>query len=119
LERDAGRRGGRVARPRRGAGAGAVGPGRDVPRPARAGGGAVSELSTALEMAAAVRAGEASARELVDRSLAAIEERDGEIHAFNLVTADAARRAADAVDARVAAGEDPGRLAGVPIALKD
>ncbi len=79
----------------------------------------MSELTTALGMAAAVRTGEVSARELVDRSLAAIEERDGEIHAFNLVTAEAARQAADAVDARVAAGEDPGRLAGVPIALKD
>jgi len=79
----------------------------------------VSELSTAVEMAAAVRSREVSARELVDRSLDAIEARDGEIHAFNLVTADAARAAADAVDAKVAAGEDPGPLAGVPIALKD
>ena len=35
------------------------------------------------------------------------------------MTDDAARAAADAVDAAVAAGEDPGPLAGVPIALKD
>src|SRR6476469_9515978 len=45
--------------------------------------------------------------------------RDDEIHAFNLVLADEARGAAGAVDARVAAGEDPGPRAGVPIALKD
>src|SRR4051812_33899250 len=60
-----------------------------------------------------------SAVEVLDAHLAAIEAREDEIHAFNLVTADAARAAAAAIDARVAAGEDPGPLAGVPIALKD
>ena len=78
-----------------------------------------SGSETALGIAAAVRAGERSAREVVDVHLAAIEAREAEIHAFNLVTADAARAAADDVDRRVAAGEDPGPLAGVPIALKD
>ena len=42
-----------------------------------------------------------------------------ELHAFNLVMRDDALAAADAIDARVAAGEDPGPLAGVPVALKD
>jgi aspartyl-tRNA(Asn)/glutamyl-tRNA(Gln) amidotransferase subunit A len=74
---------------------------------------------TALEIARQVRAGERSARDVVDEHLARITEREPELHAFNLVTDDAARAAADAVDARVAAGEDPGPLAGVPIALKD
>ena len=37
----------------------------------------------------------------------------------NLVTVDAAREAAASVDAAIAAGRDPGPLAGVPIALKD
>ena len=74
---------------------------------------------TALELAAAVRAGERSAREVVDEHLAAIEAREPELHAFNLVLADEARAAADDVDRRVAAGEDPGPLAGVPVALKD
>jgi aspartyl-tRNA(Asn)/glutamyl-tRNA(Gln) amidotransferase subunit A len=74
---------------------------------------------TALDIAAAVRAGTHPAVDVVDEHLAAIEARDGEIHAFNLVLADEARRAALAVDRRVAAGEDPGPLAGVPIALKD
>jgi len=75
--------------------------------------------STAVGVAATVRAGERSAREVLETHLAAIEEREGEIHAFNLVTASAARAAADDVDRRVAAGDDPGPLAGVPIALKD
>jgi aspartyl-tRNA(Asn)/glutamyl-tRNA(Gln) amidotransferase subunit A len=74
---------------------------------------------TALEIAAAVRRGERSARSVVDEHLAAIAGRDDELHAFNLITGDDARAAADAIDARVAAGEDPGPLAGVPIALKD
>ncbi len=45
--------------------------------------------------------------------------REPELHAFNLVMADDALAAADAVDAVVGRGEDPGPLAGVPVALKD
>jgi aspartyl-tRNA(Asn)/glutamyl-tRNA(Gln) amidotransferase subunit A len=61
----------------------------------------------ALEVAAAVRRGEGSAAEAVEAALAAIERRDGELHAFNTVTVDEARAAAADVDRRVAAGEDP------------
>ncbi len=74
---------------------------------------------TALELAAAVRGGTRSAREVVDEHLAVVAARDGELNACNLVMDDAARAAADAVDAAVARGDDPGPLAGVPIALKD
>jgi aspartyl-tRNA(Asn)/glutamyl-tRNA(Gln) amidotransferase subunit A len=74
---------------------------------------------TAQELAAAVRAGERSAREVVEEHLARIEARDPELHAFNLVTAEEALAAADEVDRTVAGGGDPGPLAGVPIALKD
>ncbi len=79
----------------------------------------MSSPTTAVAIAAAVRAGERSAREVLDEHLARIEAREGELHAFNLVTADAARQAADDIDRRIAAGEDPGPLAGVPVALKD
>ena len=74
---------------------------------------------SALDIAAAVRSGARSAAEVVDEHLARIETSDGEIHAFNLVTAELAREQAAAVDATIAAGGDPGPLAGVPIALKD
>jgi aspartyl-tRNA(Asn)/glutamyl-tRNA(Gln) amidotransferase subunit A len=74
---------------------------------------------TAIEIAAAVRAGDRSARQVVDEHLARIDERETELHAFNLVLSDEARAAADAIDTRVAQGEDPGPLAGVPVALKD
>jgi aspartyl-tRNA(Asn)/glutamyl-tRNA(Gln) amidotransferase subunit A len=74
---------------------------------------------TAIEIAAGVGAGERKAREVIEEHLARIAERDGELNAFNLVTADEARAAADEIDRRVAAGEHPGPLAGVPVALKD
>ena len=74
---------------------------------------------TAIEIAAAVRRGERTARSVVEEHLAAIGAREGEIHACNTVLTDAARAGADSVDAAVARGEDPGPLAGVPVALKD
>jgi aspartyl-tRNA(Asn)/glutamyl-tRNA(Gln) amidotransferase subunit A len=76
-------------------------------------------VSSALEIASAVRAGERSARGVVEEHLAAIDARDGELHAFNLVTREEALARADEIDAEVASGGDPGPLAGVPIALKD
>jgi aspartyl-tRNA(Asn)/glutamyl-tRNA(Gln) amidotransferase subunit A len=51
--------------------------------------------------------------------LAEIDARDGEINAFNTVTADLARARAAEIDEGVEVGRDMGRLAGVPIALKD
>jgi len=76
-------------------------------------------VRTASEVAAAVRAGTTTASSLVEQHLAAIDARESEIHAFNLVMADEARAAAAHVDAEVAAGRDPGPLAGVTVALKD
>jgi aspartyl-tRNA(Asn)/glutamyl-tRNA(Gln) amidotransferase subunit A len=74
---------------------------------------------SAIETAASVRAGTRSAREAVEDALGQIRAGDGPIHAFLVVTEEAALERADAVDAAVARGEDPGPLAGVPIALKD
>ena len=74
---------------------------------------------SARGLAAAVRSGERSARSVVDEHLETIRSGEPEIHAFNLVLADEALAAADEVDRRGAAGEDPGPLAGVPVALKD
>jgi aspartyl-tRNA(Asn)/glutamyl-tRNA(Gln) amidotransferase subunit A len=70
-------------------------------------------------MAAAVRAGHRTATDVLEDHLARIAAEEGEIHAFNLVTADQARAEAAAVDRTVAEGGDPGLLAGVPVALKD
>ncbi len=74
---------------------------------------------TASAIAAAVRAGTVKATDVVEAHLAEIAARDGEIHAFNFVLADQARERAAAIDDAVAAGADPGPLAGVTVALKD
>jgi aspartyl-tRNA(Asn)/glutamyl-tRNA(Gln) amidotransferase subunit A len=75
--------------------------------------------SPALEIALAVRQGTTSAVDIVEKHLGAIDELDGELHAFLTVLHDSARQEAAAVDSKVAAGGDPGPLAGVPVALKD
>jgi len=56
---------------------------------------------------------------VLEQHLAAIEQREGDVHAFNLVLADEARARADEIDQAAAAGHELGPLAGVPIALKD
>ena len=74
---------------------------------------------SAITIAADVRAGRRSAGDVLEQHLAQISSRESDVHAFNLVTADDARARAAEIDAAVARGEDPGPLAGVPIALKD
>lgn len=74
---------------------------------------------TVVDIADAVAAKRIKAREVVDHYLAQIDARDGEINAFNIVTADQARAQADAIDDAIAAGNSVGALAGVPVALKD
>jgi aspartyl-tRNA(Asn)/glutamyl-tRNA(Gln) amidotransferase subunit A len=76
-------------------------------------------MGRAVDIAAGVRGGSLSAVEVLEGHLAAIDARESEVHAFNLVLADEARERAAAIDASVASGVDPGPLAGVPVALKD
>ncbi len=71
------------------------------------------------EGARRVRDKEWSAREATLESLEAIGALNGELNCFVAVDADRALEQADAVDALVAAGADPGPLAGVPIGVKD
>jgi len=75
--------------------------------------------TSAADIAWNVRNNITSAADVLERHLAAIDEREGDIHAFNLVLADEARTRAVEIDEAVSVGRDPGPLAGVPIALKD
>jgi aspartyl-tRNA(Asn)/glutamyl-tRNA(Gln) amidotransferase subunit A len=71
------------------------------------------------ELARRVRDKELSAREVVAGSIRRIEEKNPELLAFVAVDAERALEQAGAVDQLVAAGGDPGPLAGVPIGVKD
>ena len=73
----------------------------------------------ATVLAAAIAAGDVSAREVAQAHLDRIEQVDPAVHAFLHVDTEAALASADAVDAKRAAGATLGSLAGVPLALKD
>jgi aspartyl-tRNA(Asn)/glutamyl-tRNA(Gln) amidotransferase subunit A len=66
-----------------------------------------------------VRSGALSAQDALVPYLEAIAEREGVLHAFVNVLEAEARASARALDERLANGEDPGPLAGVPVAVKD
>lgn len=66
-----------------------------------------------------VRARRVSARELVDAALANIEATRSTLNAVCAVEPDLARAEADAVDARLRAGDAVGPLAGAPFVVKD
>ncbi|GAB4484316.1 MAG: Asp-tRNA(Asn)/Glu-tRNA(Gln) amidotransferase subunit GatA [Anaerolineales bacterium] len=88
---------------------------------------------TALEIARKVRAREMTASEVLEAHLKHIAAVDGlpgtlggdkdaepdQVHAFITLTTDRARQQAAAIDAKIAAGRDPGPLAGVPVSIKD
>src|SRR5699024_1023330 len=80
----------------------------------------MSELTTATAatLAARIASREVSAEEVTRAHLDRVAEVGGEISAFLHVGADRALESARAVDARVAAGEGVGPLAGVPIARR-
>ena len=71
------------------------------------------------ELARRTSSGEVSAVEVVEACLARIEQRDGALNAFSVVLADEARAEAAARDRSLAAGETPGTLHGVPVAIKE
>lgn len=66
-----------------------------------------------------VRSGRIRATEVLEHSLERIERINPELNAMVFLDAERALRTAASVDARVAAGEDPGPLAGVPLGIKE
>ena len=73
---------------------------------------------TLRELRSLLDAGECSSREIVQDVADSIREVDGELNAYLEVDVEAGLTAADAADARRAAGER-GALLGIPVAIKD
>ena len=88
---------------------------------------------SAIEISRKVKAREISAVDVLEAHLAHIEKVDGrcgtiggdhdaepeKVHAFITLSVERARQQAAAVDSQIAAGNDPGSLAGVPVTIKD
>lgn len=74
---------------------------------------------TAVEVAAAIRAGKMTAVEAAEAMLARIEEQDKRYNCYVTVDRAGALAQAREVQAKIQAGELTGPLAGVPVAVKD
>ena len=74
---------------------------------------------TATELSSMLKAKEISAVELTNDILARTEAVESKVQGYVTLTADAARKQAEAVDAKRAAGEELSDLAGIPVAIKD
>src|ERR1700712_1612597 len=78
----------------------------------------LADLSVA-ELARRTSTREVTAVEVLEACLARIAERDPALNAFSVVLADEARAEAAARDRALAAGQPPGPLHGVPVAIKE
>lgn len=76
-------------------------------------------IPDATQIAIAVRNQETSARSVTAATLAKIAEQNQIYNCFTTVLSESALEDADRIDQKIAAGEDPGALAGVPFAVKD
>jgi Asp-tRNA(Asn)/Glu-tRNA(Gln) amidotransferase A subunit family amidase len=73
----------------------------------------------ATALAELIRRGIVSPVEVLDESLERIRRVDPRVNAFSELLAESATSRAVAIERRIAAGEDVGPLAGVPVAVKD
>ena len=76
-------------------------------------------VSKIKRLHAQMTAGELSCRELTQRYIDAIGRENGELNAYVLQTAQTALDTADAVDAKLRAGQPISMLEGIPMTLKD
>jgi len=76
-------------------------------------------MRSVIEIAQSVRSGDQSAVSVLDEFAGRIERGNPVLNAFVHLDFDLALEAAKAIDTKVAKGEDPGPLAGVPIGVKD
>ena len=78
----------------------------------------IHQLS-AREIAAGVHEKKFSAKEVATSSLTAIKKLNGQTNAYLTILEKEALLQAEAVDKKIASGAKAGKLAGVPVALKD
>lgn len=78
----------------------------------------IEDLSAAV-LTHGIKEGQWSAREVATAALEATNQREEDIHAFVQITPELLFAQADRIDAKRAAGETLGALAGVPVAFKD
>ncbi len=75
-------------------------------------------MTSAASIRDRIRDGSVSARRVTERVLAAVDRVNPDLHAYLEIFHDSALASADDVDRRLAAGDDPGPLAGVPFSVK-
>jgi amidase len=73
----------------------------------------------AVELAAGIRSGRFTSRELLELYLDRIERLNAPVNAVVTLDVDRARAAADSADAALARGDDVGSLHGLPVTIKD
>lgn len=77
------------------------------------------EQADAIAIANAIRAKEITARAVIEATLQRIDDRNALTNSFTAILRDRALAEAETVDRAIAAGQDPGLLAGVPFAVKN
>ena len=76
-------------------------------------------MNDAVSIAENVLSGKVSAVDITQAALTRIADRNDELNCFTTITAETALRDAAHIDQEIAAGENPGVLAGVPFAVKN
>lgn len=76
-------------------------------------------MESVIEIAESVRRGERTATEVLRETFVRLQRLNGPINAFVILDEAGAFEIAGEIDRRIARGEDPGPLAGVPFGVKD
>ena len=77
------------------------------------------QYQDATDLAAQIRSGKISAQSVIEATLKDIHNRNPELNCFTAITAERALAQAKQIDNKVAVGNDPGLLAGVPFGVKN
>lgn len=79
----------------------------------------MNQYRDAISLAEQIKQGEVTATEVINATLNKIQQRNSELNCFTTITQERAIAEAQAVDRAIAAGNNPGMLAGVPFAVKN